>query len=97
VDPTDPAAIAAGLLRILGPDSEWERFRDAGRRRVLERYTWETTAEGYRGVLEEILRTETALPEGLPIPVYFMSPGPDTDIGIDILRGIVSPPPASAS
>lgn len=69
--------------------------RDADRRRVLERYTWETMAAGYPGVLEEILRTETARPERLPIPAYFMTRGPDT--GIDILRGIASPPPASAS
>jgi len=60
VDPTDPADIAAGLLRLVGPGNEWETFRRAGRQRVLDRYTWERTASGYLTVLEE-LRSGSAL------------------------------------
>lgn len=88
VDPADPGAIAEGLLRLVGPDNEWERFRDSGRRRVLERYTWETTARGYLGVLASLAKPGVETSGLLPIPSYFAEPGPDTDISIDILRGI---------
>lgn len=86
VDSADPGAIAQGLLRLVGEGGEWERFRDAGRRRVLERYTWEATASGYLDVLEAILAPATQEHrQRLPVPAYFMAPGPDTDIGIEVL------------
>jgi sucrose-phosphate synthase len=56
VDPEDPDDIARGLLRAL---AEHERLAAAGRRRVLERYTWERTAQGYLEALEEGLRRRT--------------------------------------
>lgn len=85
VDPADPGAIAKGLLRLVGSESEWEHFRDAGRRRVLQRYTWEATAKGYISVLEEIAQQGSKRRGLLPIPEFFTDPGPETDIGIDIL------------
>ncbi len=92
VDPADPGAIATGLLRLVGTDNEWERFHDAGRRRVLQDYTWEATAKGYMNTLEAIARHPAKKESGLiPIPDYFITPGPDRDVSIDILRGIVSP------
>ncbi len=51
VNPTDPGDIAAGLLRLVGPGKEWDYFHRAGRQRVLDRYTWERTAQGYLDVL----------------------------------------------
>jgi sucrose-phosphate synthase len=85
VDAADPAAIAAGLLRLVGPGNEWARFRDAGRRRVLKRYTWEATAGDYHEVLEAIAKPAPQRSGLLPIPEYFTEPGPDTDIGIEVL------------
>ena len=85
VDSADPGAIAQGLLRLVGHDNEWERFRAAGRRRVLERYTWEATASGYLDVLEAIAKPAAQRSGLLPIPAYFTEPGPDTDIGIEVL------------
>ena len=86
VDSADPGAIAQGLLRLVGEGGEWERFRDAGRRRVLERYTWEATARGYLDVLEAILAPATQdHRQRLPVPAYFIAPGPDTAIGIEVL------------
>jgi len=90
VDPSDPAAIAEGLLRLVGPDNDWKKFRDAGRRRVLDRYTWEATARGYIDVLEEITTHPAKKSDRLPIPSYFTDPCPDKDINIDILTGIIS-------
>lgn len=86
VDAADPSAIATGLLRLVGDNNEWERFRDVGRRRVLKRYTWETTARSYLDVLETIGKTAPRWwSELLPIPSYFTDPSPDTDIGIEVL------------
>jgi len=91
VDPADPSAIADGLLRLVGPDNDWETFRDAGRERVLDRYTWEATAKGYLNVLDAIASSIPEEHSRLPIPGYFSEPEPEVDISIDILRGIVSP------
>ena len=56
VDPEDPDDIARGVLELLRGESEWRRISRAGRQRVLERYTWARTAEGYERVFCEILR-----------------------------------------
>jgi sucrose-phosphate synthase len=75
VDPVDPDEIAAGLLQLVGPDNRWEVFREAGRQRVLSRYTWERTAAGYLDVLTELGRL---VPAGaLPIPDYYRDPRPE--------------------
>lgn len=86
VDTDEPGDIARGLLRLVGPDNEWEHFREAGRRRVLARYTWEATARGYLTVLEQIL-AGPAPTDGLPIPAYFTDPRPENDIGTQALAG----------
>jgi sucrose-phosphate synthase len=85
VDPVDPEEIAAGLLRLVGPDNEWEAFRDAGRERVLARYTWERTAEGYAAVVREIVS------DLLPIPPYFWDPRPENDLTVAQLTAIWRP------
>jgi sucrose-phosphate synthase len=87
VDAADPADIARGLLRLVGPENEWEQFREAGRQRVLERYTWEATARGYAEVLESVLQEMPAQQEGLPIQRFFIEPKPEYDIGLETLKG----------
>jgi sucrose-phosphate synthase len=47
VDPTDPEEVGAGLHTLTGSQELWERYARAGYDRVLARYTWEKTAEGY--------------------------------------------------
>ena len=47
--------------------------------RVLSRYTWERTAEGYLGVIQGLTQ-EPARLEELAIPEYFAYPTPETDI-----------------
>jgi sucrose-phosphate synthase len=91
VEPTDPKAIADGLLRLVGPDNEWEDFCEAGRQRVMDRYTWEATARDYLDLLQSIAGRSGKSYGDLPIPAYFTEPSPETDINIDILTGIVSP------
>jgi sucrose-phosphate synthase len=79
VDPSDAGDIAAGLLRLVGPANEWDALQRAGRERVLARYTWDQTAASYLAVLEGMQA------DRLAIPVYFLDPRPETDIGVDLL------------
>jgi sucrose-phosphate synthase len=87
VNPADPADIAAGFLRLVGPDNEWELFSRAGRQRVLNRYTWERTAKGYLAVLQEVQATGVAPPSParLPIPNYFEHPTAENDISTQVM------------
>jgi sucrose-phosphate synthase len=51
VDPTDPEDVGAGLHALTSSPEVWERYARAGYGRVLARYTWEKTAEGYLGAI----------------------------------------------
>jgi glycosyltransferase involved in cell wall biosynthesis len=57
VPPGDPSALAASVARVLDDPSLASRLSVAGRRRVLQRFTWRACAEGtlehYRWVLEQ--------------------------------------------
>jgi sucrose-phosphate synthase len=82
VDPTDAQDIAAGLLRLVGPGNEWQAYHNAGRQRVLDRYTWEQTAMGYERVIEQVLAAH------LPIPAYFRDPKPENEPSLSSLGNI---------
>jgi glycosyltransferase involved in cell wall biosynthesis len=60
VEPNNPGALAAGLLRALGDPELRRRIGLAGRKRTLERFTWPVTArltaEQYRVLLDEKAR-----------------------------------------
>ncbi|HZF57483.1 MAG TPA: glycosyltransferase, partial [Rubrobacter sp.] len=47
VDPADPEEVAAGLFSLMANPGRWRRYAEAGYGRVLAKYTWERTAEGY--------------------------------------------------
>ncbi len=68
VPPGDPEALAAGIHRALDAPDLRERVGAAGRRRVLERFTWRATAEGtahyYRAVLAHHAGLSGPLPDG---------------------------------
>jgi sucrose-phosphate synthase len=73
VDPNDPEELARGLLRLIQNEEEWVRFHQAGHRRVIDRYTWERTAQGYAAVCQSLGQSPLRS-GGLPIPAFFMHP-----------------------
>jgi len=73
VDPADPASIAQGLLAVLGSKEAWQYYHQAGINRVVSRYTWDRTAEGYITVIKDALANAKTR-ETLPIPAYFTPP-----------------------
>ncbi len=87
VDPNDPADIARGLLRLLASTQAWDQFQRAGMARVLARYTWDRTVEGYLGIIHDLIRSP-AFDEGIPIPTYFTNPIPEHDIPLESLAAL---------
>jgi sucrose-phosphate synthase len=87
VDPADPLDIAHGLERLLDDDRAWRAFARRGRQRVLDRYTWERTAENYLSVIGRIVAApETRRPEELlPIHPYFRDAQAESDVKLDEL------------
>ncbi|MUG96252.1 glycosyltransferase [Scytonema sp. UIC 10036] len=90
VDPEDPADIARGLERLLCDPQEWERFAVEGRRRVLRNYTWDTTAQNYLTLIEQIVSSPEAQSqvEFLPIHPYFLNPQPRNDVSLEDLSNL---------
>ena len=60
VDPENPEDIARGLLELAGNESRRQEMQRRGRRRVLDRFTWERTAQGYLTEFSQILEGEEA-------------------------------------
>jgi sucrose-phosphate synthase len=60
VDPEDPGDVARGLLELSADESRRQEMQHRGRRRVLDRYTWERTAQGYLTEFRQILAGEQA-------------------------------------
>lgn len=88
VDPADPHDIARGLLEVVSSPTAWERFHQAGLERVISRYTWDRTAEGYLAVIEEALAApgqEETERTGVLIPPYFSLPTQENRISLEEL------------
>ncbi len=75
IDPEDPGDIARGLLEIFSQKGNWEKYHQAGLKRVRTSYTWEATAGRYweriADILEDPSRFAPTAPRG--IPEYFLS------------------------
>ncbi|HNT73615.1 MAG TPA: glycosyltransferase [Anaerolineae bacterium] len=71
VDPAAPADIARGLLRLVADATTWQQFARAGQQRVLDRYTWERTAQRYETQFAAIVSGPVRHTSLLPIPPCF--------------------------
>src|ERR671917_456724 len=96
VDPADPEEVAAGLYSLAGSPDRWRHFAQAGYGRVLAKYTWERTAEGYLDALAggEGTGDEVSI-DGFPsprprlgIPAYFTDPSSEEGSSIEALDGL---------
>ncbi|MEZ4769018.1 MAG: glycosyltransferase [Caldilineales bacterium] len=90
IDPANPDDIARGVMQVIESPQAWQRYSDAGRGRVLARYTWDRTAAGYAAALDEIISGQAAGQDGrrLPIPPYFVQPNPANEFTTADLRAI---------
>ncbi|MEQ8956961.1 MAG: glycosyltransferase, partial [Coleofasciculus sp. C2-GNP5-27] len=82
IDPDDPADMARGLERLICNESEWQSFSGRTQQLVLNHYTWESTAQGYLNVIEQILslpKTNRRVPR-LPIHPFWRNPQPENDV-----------------
>jgi sucrose-phosphate synthase len=81
VDPTDQDEISTALYQLTSNPELWHEFAEAGERRVLSRYIWKRTAEGYLKILQ-FAKENNVDGEHLPIHPYFKDPIADNDISI---------------
>jgi sucrose-phosphate synthase len=90
VDPADPEDIADGLLRLLESPDTRDTFARRGRQRVLDRYTWDRTAEGYLAAIEGIVEApEARRPDDLlPIHPYFKDTDTENDVTLEELSDL---------
>jgi len=90
VDPTDSEEVSAALFSLIIRPDRWQRYAEAGHRRVEARYTWQRTAEGYLGLIEQAVAGPAARRPGklLPIHPYFRDPRPENDVTLDELDDV---------
>jgi sucrose-phosphate synthase len=70
VDPDNPEELAAGLFSLIGDKKTWKNYHHAGYQRVLDRYTWSRTAEGYLEVCKQLVKKKISEPD-YPIDPFF--------------------------
>lgn len=90
VEPENPADIARGLEQLLCDAQQWEYFARSAQHHVLKHYTWDSTANNYLSLLEQIVvNPEPRRPaELLPIHPYFLSPQPTNTIALAELNDL---------
>jgi len=87
VDPTDKNEISTALYKLTANPELWKKFAQAGYQRVISRYIWKRTAEGYLQILQA--SGENNKPGfQLPLPAYFHDPRPENDITIAELAAL---------
>lgn len=87
VDPTDQDEISTALFQLTSRPELWNEFSEAGYQRVLSRYIWKRTAEGYLKILLYAKENNVG-GKYLPIHPYFKDPSPENDISIAELTAI---------
>jgi len=97
VDPNDPEEVSAALFSLIIKLDRWQRYAEVGYQRVLARYTWQRTAEGYLRTLTRRQRDKetrrspispplpVTLSPRLPIHHYFLDRGPENNVTLEEL------------
>ena len=95
VDPGDPDEVAAGLYSLAGNPDRGRRFAEAGYGRVLAKYTWERTAEGYLAAIASDDGEADGASAGFPtpsvrleVPAYFTDPSSEEGASLETLDGL---------
>ncbi len=74
VDPTDQHHIAEQLLRLLSDPVLRAAHGQRGRERVLKRYNWESTAQGYVRLARQIAAGKRVGDSTFPLPEFALAP-----------------------
>jgi len=90
VDPGDLKGVSTALFSLVANPERWQRYAEAGYRRVRSRYTWERTAEGYLDAIDRAVTgpSPRRLDRLLPIHPYFRDPRPENDVTLDELGNL---------
>lgn len=85
VDPTDRDEISTALYQLTSNPELWQELAEAGYQRVLSRYIWKRTAEGYLKILKYAKENNKGR-KHLAIHPYFIDPIPENEISLAELR-----------
>ncbi len=87
VDPSNPDDIARGILKAVESPKKWKSLSEAGIERVISKYTWDRTAEGYLRVIAELVKQKSSRGE-VEIPPWFTEPSSENEISLKALSDI---------
>jgi sucrose-phosphate synthase len=87
VDPVDPYDIADGILRLLKSEDVWKKFSESGMARVVRKYTWERTADGYLRVIAELVGGPHPHSQ-IEIPLWFNNPSAENESNLENLSDL---------
>jgi fructokinase len=86
VDPTDQDEIATALYKLTANAEMWDKYAQTGYQRVLDRFIWKRTAEGYVKACKQTKDHKKL--KKLPIHPYFLDPKPENDLSLDELTAL---------
>ena len=72
VDPEDVQNISEGFRILLKNEQNYRKFRKMGIKRVISKFTWDSTAKGYLQAIEEKLKNFSKSSQ-ISIPKYFIN------------------------
>ena len=72
VDPEDVQNISEGFRILLKNEQNYRKFRKIGIKRVISKFTWDSTAKGYLQAIEEKLKNFSKSSQ-ISIPKYFIN------------------------
>jgi len=87
IDPEDTADISRGILAVLESEKKWQQYCEAGKERVLGKYTWQQTGRGYEEIFLAILEAGHQ-PGRLSVPLWFSDTLAEDKPGLEELQAL---------